>query len=84
MARNGQKFLLGLTEKESKNPQFDFLKPTHGLFSYFTQLVDSYSKVIVPRNENMHRLNTFSHDKLEVLRCGMERYMWERRREEEN
>lgn len=51
VARNGQKFLQGLTEREARNPQFDFLKPTHGLFGYFTQLVEAYSKVLMPRNE---------------------------------
>jgi splicing factor 3A subunit 1 len=51
VARNGQKFLQGLTEREQRNPQFDFLKPTHGLFGYFTQLVESYSKVLIPRQD---------------------------------
>jgi len=36
VAKNGQRFLQGLTEREQRNPQFDFLKPTHGLFGYFT------------------------------------------------
>lgn len=36
VAKNGQKFLQGLTEREIRNPRFDFLKPTHGLFGYFT------------------------------------------------
>merc|ERR1712187_908004 len=44
VARNGQKFLIGLTQRESRNPQFDFLKPTHALFGYFTSRVDAYTK----------------------------------------
>jgi len=48
VAKNGQKFLIALTEREKQNPQFDFLKPTHSLFSYFTNLVDAYSKCINP------------------------------------
>merc|ERR1719161_2647742 len=36
VARNGQKFLVGLTQREACNPQFDFLKPSHALFGYFT------------------------------------------------
>ena len=28
VARNGQKFLVGLTQREARNPQFDFLKPS--------------------------------------------------------
>ena len=30
VARNGQKFLVGLTQREARNPQFDFLKPSAG------------------------------------------------------
>jgi hypothetical protein len=29
VARNGRSFLTGLANRESKNPMFDFLKPTH-------------------------------------------------------
>ena len=42
VAANGRPFLTGIANRESKNPQFDFLKPTHHLFKYFTELVDSY------------------------------------------
>ena len=47
VAKNGQKFLIALTEREKNNPQFDFLKPTHQMFAFFTSLVDAYSKCIV-------------------------------------
>jgi splicing factor 3A subunit 1 len=46
-AVSGRNFLAGLAQREQRNPQFDFLKPTHLLFSYFTALVDAYSKVSV-------------------------------------
>ena len=42
VARNGRTFLTGIANREARNPQFDFLKPTHHLFSYFTSLVDAY------------------------------------------
>ena len=29
-----------------QNPQFDFLNPSHTLFSYFTKLVDMYARII--------------------------------------
>ena len=44
-ASSGVKFLYGLTNREFKNPQFDFLKPTHALFAYFMALVDQYTRV---------------------------------------
>ena len=49
VAKNGQKFLIALTEREKQNPQFEFLKPNHALFVFFTNLVDAYSKCIMPK-----------------------------------
>lgn len=49
VAKNGQKFLMALTEREKQNPQFEFLKPNHSLFAFFTSLVDAYSKCIMPK-----------------------------------
>ncbi|KAL4493961.1 hypothetical protein ABPG72_021978 [Tetrahymena utriculariae] len=46
VAKNGKKFLISLTEREKQNPQFDFLKPTNSLFSFFINLVNSYQKII--------------------------------------
>lgn len=31
--------------KEQRNYQFDFLRPQHSLFNYFTKLVEQYTKV---------------------------------------
>jgi len=51
VACNGRSFLTGVANRESKNPQFDFLKPTHHLFHHFTALVDSYSKCLMPPDD---------------------------------
>lgn len=51
VARNGRQFLTQLMQKEQRNYQFDFLRPQHSLFNYFTKLVEQYTKVtsqIVP------------------------------------
>jgi splicing factor 3A subunit 1 len=76
VARNGQKFLQGLTERESLNPAFNFLKPTHGLFGYFTTLVEQYSRLLMPRNELLQRYQAFADDRLEIMRAGGERYLF--------
>lgn len=47
-AMNGREFLGEVAQREQRNPQFDFLKPTHLLFGYFTFLVDSYSRILQP------------------------------------
>lgn len=48
----------GVAMREQRNPQFDFLKPTHMLFSYFTSLVDSYMKVINPSAELLAKVSS--------------------------
>lgn len=37
VARNGRPFLTNLMGKEQRNPMFDFLKPQHSHFNYFTK-----------------------------------------------
>lgn len=37
IARNGRPFLTNLMGKEQRNPMFDFLKPQHSHFNYFTK-----------------------------------------------
>lgn len=47
VAKNGKSFLQTLIQKEQKNYLFDFLRPQHGHFQYFTKLVEQYSKVFL-------------------------------------
>lgn len=51
VAIHGRSFLTNLMNKEQRNYQFDFLRPQHGLFSYFTQLIEQYTKIINQANE---------------------------------
>ena len=51
VARNGRQFLTNLMNREQRNYQFDFLRPQHSLFNYFTKLVEQYTKV-GPATEN--------------------------------
>ena len=77
VAKNGQKFLIALTEREKQNPQFDFLKPTHQLFNFFTSLVDAYSKCIAPRKEEIYKLQNNIQDRMSVLKRVGERFEYE-------
>merc|ERR1712203_346191 len=81
VARNGQKFLIGLTQRESRNPQFDFLKPTHALFGYFTSLVDAYTKCLMPNKEEVEKLKKCSVAESEILDRAMARYAWDEQEE---
>lgn len=44
VARNGRQFLTSLMNREARNYQFDFLRPQHSLFQYFTRLLEQYTK----------------------------------------
>lgn len=49
VARNGRAFLTNLMNREQRNFQFDFLRPQHSLFVYFTVLLKQYTKVSLHR-----------------------------------
>jgi splicing factor 3A subunit 1 len=67
-AASGRQFLAGLAQREQRNPQFDFLKPTHVLFSYFTSLVDAYTKILQPTAAQRTLVND-GRDKNKVRAC---------------
>lgn len=77
VARNGQKFLMGLTDRESKNPQFDFLKPTHALFEYFTSLVEAYSRCLLPKREDITKLQQNIVSKESILQRCLDKFHYE-------
>lgn len=80
-AINGREFLTGLVLREQRNPQFDFLKPTHMLFSYFTSLVDSYAKIVTPSTEVRERIRENAVFK-SAMENSVKRWMWNRAEEE--
>ncbi len=61
-ARRGRPFLHGLAQKESRNYEFDFMRPTHSLFGYFNSLVEQYSKVLLPSKEMLEKLQKGSEE----------------------
>ncbi|XP_031494405.1 probable splicing factor 3A subunit 1 [Nymphaea colorata] len=78
VARNGKPFLTGLTSREINNPQFHFLKPTHSMFTFFTALTDSYSKVLMPPKGLTDKLRKSITDMTTVLERCLHRLEWER------
>merc|ERR1719506_3653461 len=81
VARNGQKFLIGLTQRESRNPQFDFLKPTHALFGYFTSLVDAYTKCLMPNKDEIDKLKKSVETPTLILDKALSRFNWDEQEE---
>jgi len=82
VARNGQKFLIGLTQRESRNPQFDFLKPTHALFGYFTSLVDAYTKCLMPGKDEVEKLKKAAGNPAEIMDKALARFAWDEQEDE--
>eukprot|EP00741_Cyanophora_paradoxa_P022730 tig00021501_g21952.t1 len=81
VARNGRTFLQNLITREHKNPMFDFLKTGHPLFSYFTALVDQYTKVLIPEKTMLERLRKDFADKEEILQRAVKRAEWDQEQE---
>ncbi|CAL1377437.1 unnamed protein product [Linum trigynum] len=82
VARNGQSFLTGLTNREMNNPQFHFMKPTHSMFTFFTGLADAYSKVLMPPKGLTEKLTNSVADMTTVLERCLHRLEWERSQEQ--
>jgi splicing factor 3A subunit 1 len=74
-AVNGREFLAALAQREQKNRMFDFLKPTHLLFGYFTSLVDVYAKIVHP-SENLKARVQQRQQRQFVLETCVHRWSW--------
>ncbi|CAD7697669.1 unnamed protein product [Ostreobium quekettii] len=83
VARNGKTFLSGLANREHSNPQFNFLKPTHSMFTFFTALADTYSKVLMPPTGIIQKLMKDTTDRTLILERALKRLEWDRAREKE-
>lgn len=78
VARNGRQFLTALMSRESRNYQFDFLKPQHSNFTYFTKLVEQYTKVIVPAKAIVEDLKNEEGNTKKLLENVKYRVGWEK------
>lgn len=76
VAKNGRQFLTGLQNRESRNPQFDFLKPSHHLFTYFTVMVDQYSKILTPVAGLLEKMRKLAVDESAALAGATRKLEW--------
>ncbi|KAJ1706380.1 pre-mRNA splicing factor [Aspergillus flavus] len=51
VAKRGKSFMTALSQREARNFQFEFLRPQHSLYQFFTRLVDQY--IILLRSEGL-------------------------------
>jgi len=76
VARNGRQFLTNLMNREQRNFQFDFLRPQHSLFQYFTKLLEQYTKVLIPPKDLKDKLNFEADNRAHVLEQVSYRVAW--------
>ena len=79
VAKNGQKFLSDLIRREKDNPQFDFMKPQHTLFGYFTFLVGCYAKILNNKNEILSKIEKYATNSDEILKSANMHYLYEKK-----
>lgn len=77
-ATGGRRFLADLTRREATNPAFDFLRPTHALFGYYTALVDAYARVLNPQPATRERIERYAADPYAFLERSVHYLEWKR------
>ena len=65
-------------------PQFDFLRPQHSLFHYFTSLVEQYTKVLLPKATTKEKIAKLAESKYAVLADARYAAEWARRSQEQS
>lgn len=85
-ARRGRAFLQALSQREARNYQFDFLKPTHSLFPHFNRLIEQYSKVLYPSKETLAELKERTKEgaRWRDLEIARKRARWEQLKREKD
>lgn len=78
VARNGGPFRTNLMNKESRNPLFDFLKPQHSHFSFFTKLVEQYTKILLPPKDLVQKLQKEIENPFQILNDVQYRVEWQK------
>ena len=91
VAKNGRSFMTTLSQKETRNYQFDFLRPQHSLYQFFSRLVDQYTLLLQSasadgektKKARMLELEQNANDKFNILGRAKQRAEWVRFQEEQ-
>ncbi|MCJ1358818.1 MAG: SF3a splicing factor complex subunit [Icmadophila ericetorum] len=84
VAKNGRSFMTTLSQKETRNYQFDFLRPQHSLYQFFSRLVDQYTALLQAasvdggkaQRARIHELESNANDRFHVLGRAKQRAEW--------
>jgi splicing factor 3A subunit 1 len=86
VAKNGRSFATTLSQRESTKSQFDFLRPQHSLYQFFTRLVDQYKELLEgglvdggkPEQLRIQELDLNVKNKFHILGRAKKRAEWVR------
>jgi splicing factor 3A subunit 1 len=86
VAKNGRQFMTTLSQRETGNYQFDFLRPNHTLHSFFQRLIDQYTTLLRAggmdgeggklQQQRIKQLEANVDDKFHVLGRAKQRAEW--------
>ena len=91
VAKNGRGFMTALSQRESTNYQFDFLRPQHSLYQFFSRLVDQYSELLNARgaegsqaeDERVAEITKNIDDRFHLLDRAKQRSHWVKHQEQQ-
>ncbi|KAL4924913.1 putative pre-mRNA splicing factor [Aspergillus undulatus] len=91
VAKRGKSFMTALSQREARNFQFDFLRPQHSLYQFFTRLVDQYTMLLRPEGvdastSQKKRIAELEHNvknKFHVLERARARAEWVKYQEQQ-
>ena len=91
VAKNGRSFMTTLSQKETRNYQFDFLRPQHSLHQFFSRLVDQYTLLLQSASSEGERakrarvseLEHYADNKFNILSRAQQRAEWVKFQEEQ-
>ena len=91
VAKNGRSFMTTLSQKETRNYQFDFLRPQHSLYQFFSRLVDQYTLLLQSasadgekaKRARIRELEENAKDKFHILGRAKQRAEWVKFQEEQ-
>ncbi|KAI5249354.1 hypothetical protein E4T43_00741 [Aureobasidium subglaciale] len=80
VAKNGRSWMTTLSQREARNPQFDFLRPQHSFHQFFSRLVDQYTEILntqgQQQQEVISELEKNVDNKYRVLESAKKRAEW--------
>ncbi|KAA8892650.1 Pre-mRNA splicing factor PRP21 like protein-domain-containing protein [Sphaerosporella brunnea] len=83
-AKHGRGFLTHLSQREARNYQFDFLRPNHSFYQYFSRLMDQYTELLQPRGgPSVEELTKNVKEKFHILEKATARAEWSKHQEKE-